>query len=242
MNGLPSSALIRVFVLRSGGIIRHGDRFHVHAERTSRIVGHTTGPLNRALGIARVSTSPGPNLDPHGRLGVLICVSRLGSEGAYGDTINLPDDMVGCPVNCIGMEGIVVVWGRVGNTPVIGHGVSLSEIVGLHLVVIPAQELPVDLVQIIRLQHCAAYNPRSRSRLYNVLDMTKHDIKIRRDQRRVPLLSDGEHCSLAVVRWRSAGGPILRGALGKVISRGPSERWVRRTGTCQGIAGGVRLG
>lgn len=124
---------------------------------------------------------------------------------------------------------------------------------------------PVDLVQIIRLQHDAADNALPGSGLHLDFGRPEEEVKAGLDRRGVTLFGDGELDPVGAVRNAPAHGlPVGRGALGEVgvgiltveagiagaicsglaaSLRDDGDRiWVQRTGLGQRIAGGVGLG
>lgn len=60
---------------------------------------------------------------------------------------------------------------------------AFPKVVALHLIIVPTQPLPVDLVQTVRHQHSRADYALSWGRLDLELDPTKHDVPFRVDVR-----------------------------------------------------------
>lgn len=104
---------------------------------------------NRALRVARVTTSPNANLDHHRRLGVLVIFGIFWSEGTDSLTINLPDDLFAGPVNGIGVKFVVVSIVVVGGSAVVGPRVALSKIVGLDIEIVDPKPFPVNFIQVV---------------------------------------------------------------------------------------------
>lgn len=106
------------------------DGLDVHGERTLGVVCDTAGPLDGALGLAGVTTSPDTDSQGHGSLREVIASSRS-LESADIVAINGPGDGVLRPVDGVGVDGGL---GRVdigvGGTVVRGS-VALAEVVGL---------------------------------------------------------------------------------------------------------------
>ena len=112
------------------------------------------------------------------------------------------------------MELVVVPGvGMIGTTVVAG-GVSLAEVVGLNLSIVATQPFPIDLVQVIGLQHSAADDASSRSRLDGVFHLAKHDIPARLDQGPIAFLGDCECGTVGAIVCDGSRGSELGGCTG----------------------------
>lgn len=131
---------------------------------------------------------------------------------------------------------------RVGHVlpglAIIGGGITLSKVVGLNLGRVAANTFllfqlasgtmytfhclatyPVNLVQVIRLHDHTADHTGTRGRLHLDLYVTKQEVVLGLDGRRITLLGDGEGSTLVViVKIASSHSPAVEGTgtLGKV--------------------------
>lgn len=240
--------MVSVHVLRAGRVVGHGDRLQIHSVGTGAVVRRTTSPLwtvvsmetfsgtqrgsltDSARVVVRVTTGPDSHPDHHGRLGILVCLCGLRGDDADGLAVDLPDDLLAGPLNRVGVEAIVVARVRVEGSPAEALGIALAKVVGLHLRVVTAQPLPVDLVQIVGLEDGAADDALAGSRLDLEVDAPKHYVPVGLEQGRVALLGHGEGSAIAAVRRVPDGFEVSRRALGEVKGARPAERWVRGTG------------
>lgn len=115
---------------------------------------------------------------------------------------------------------------------VVGASVSLAEVIGLNLVAVGAQPLPVNLIKVIGLEDEAGDNANTRSSLDHSLDGTEEEVLGRGDGRRVGL---GRNCEYStqvgvVVESGAIGeGEVVAGALGEVNGHGAAKCRVSRT-------------
>lgn len=189
-------------------------RLHVHVEGSSAVVGQTTGPLNGALAVVRVTTSPDTKSQTHG--GLREARAALGIvvvEGTNDIAVNQPLDHVLVPVDGVGVEGILETRHRHVADTVIGRGITLTEVVGLDLSVVATKGFlyagndhvshhqasgesggtdPVDLVEDIRFQDNAANDTSAGGSLHDHLGSTEEEVEVRVDGRGITLLVDGE--------------------------------------------------
>ncbi len=130
---------------------------------------------NGARLIGRITTTPRSHLDHHGRLRILT-LGAFRSQGSHCPSINLPRDLICRPVDRVGVELGLVIGIGVKSTPVVGGGLALAEVVALGLVGVPTNPLPVNLVEIVRLQHGTADDSNPRSWLDLKFNVPKHDV------------------------------------------------------------------
>lgn len=118
------------------------DILDVHGERSSRVVGLTTGPLNGALSVGGVTTSPDTDADVHGGLGeTSTALSIVVVQGTDSSTVNVPGDVVLLPVHLVGVEFTLRVGHSGPGITVIGRGIALAEVVGLNSASVAAKSL-----------------------------------------------------------------------------------------------------
>lgn len=135
------------------------------------------------------------------------------SENPDSLAINLPNNLRARPVDCVGMESVLISRIVVGSTAIVTAGVSFSEVVGLHIQIVYSEPFPIDLIKVIRLQHCTTDNADSWCSLDHELDMTKHHVPVGLDQRSITLLGHSESNTIAVEggvsNWFEVGGRTL---------------------------------
>lgn len=153
---------------------------------------------NSALGIVRVTASPHADFDHHRGLRVLI-VRCLGSENTNSLTINGPYNLSAGPVNGKGVEVVMVPGIVVEGAAAVRSRVSFAEVIALYLRVVSAQPLPVNLVQVIRLQNSAADDAGPWRRLDSKIHTAEHDVPARLNQRSITLLGDSEGCTIGII-------------------------------------------
>jgi hypothetical protein len=109
------------------------DVLDVHGEGSSRVVGLTTGPLNRALAVGGVTTSPDTDADVHGGLGEARTALSIGVvQSTDSSTVNVPGNVILLPVHLVGVELTLGVGHTRPSVTVIGRGIALTEVVGLN--------------------------------------------------------------------------------------------------------------
>lgn len=173
-------------------------------------VGNAARPLSGTLGSVRLAANPCANLDLHGGLGELLAdIASL--ESADGGTIDDPLDGVLGPLDRVNVRRRQRVADRVESTAVEGGVVALGEVVGLSLRVVGANPLPVNLVEIVRLENSRGDNTGALGSLDLDIDATEEDVLAGHDGGSLGLLSNGEDGTLALV--------LDRGALQVVESR-----------------------
>lgn len=211
-----------------------------HSVGASIVVDHTTSPLDRALLIVRVTSRPDTNAD----------IARRLREGTLGAVLGLivcqgPEQLaVDPPLNLVLVPvGGVVVEFRVGvvdleELAVLVVGDTLAVVVCLDLGGVVADPLPVNLVEVVRLQHHTTDDTRACSHLDLHFDDAEEDVEGGLDGGRVELLGDGEFGALVGEGDFAIGGvPDL---LVESAVEGPgvvcSQRWVGFTVFLCGIA------
>lgn len=185
LDALPGAALVGVLVL--GGVLGAGNTVATHevldadalvvaVERTLVEVGETAGPLDGALGGVLATGNPGAELDLHGGLGIaaaalLAVVLESADDGAVDDPVELgrsPLDGVRVPLV------LGVADGREATT-VVSLGAALAEVVGLNLLVVAADPLPIDLVKVIGLKDEAGDDTLAEGGPHGNVDLAEED-------------------------------------------------------------------
>lgn len=128
------------------------DRFDPHAERAFAEVGDTAGPIDGTLVVLGITGHPVTDAYVHGSLREVLTADGRGiGRSANSCAIDGPDDGVLFPVDGIRVVSRSSVRDGMRLAAIVGGGVTLAEVVGLTLTTMRADELPIDLVEIIRL-------------------------------------------------------------------------------------------
>jgi len=226
--------------------VLNADLLHGHCERSLTVIHQTTGPLNGAL--SRIFRAGGPvtDLDLTGRLGIVLAVDGhlIGvRHGANLNAIDPPLEIVLIPVGGIVVEFRVGILDGVEAATVEGGVVALTEEVTLHLAGVVSDPFPIDLVQVVRLQHHTADDTCALGHLHPRLDHAEEDIEVGLEQGGLAFLREGKLGSLG------GGGVITRGHVPDGTVEGGIEvplmlrtqRRVGGTGLVERVAGGVCL-
>lgn len=145
-------------------------------------VGHAAGPLDGPRARAGQAGDPGAELDLHGGLGVAGAALGVGVvEGADDDVVDEPVDLLGGPVDGVGVEGVDGGGHGVERAAVVGGHVALAEVVGLDLGVVAAEPLPVDLVEVGGLEDDGGDDADSRAGLELDIDAAEEDVLLQGD-------------------------------------------------------------
>ena len=87
-----------------------------------------------------------------------------------------------------------------------GRGIALAVIIRLAVCCVRAGELPVDLVQVVGLEHDAADNSLARGGLEPDLDFAEEDVEFGLHCGRIAFVVDGELGAVVVVHcWEIRG-------------------------------------
>jgi hypothetical protein len=245
LNGLEAAGLVLPPVLLAGAVVLDVDAVDDHGERSLGVVGLAAGPCNHARFVRRVTTGPDTDADRARSLRVVLTTIGIAAvESADGLAVDDPGQSITGPVEGVGVKGLGV--GDITlKHAVVGSGVALSEVVHLDLVVDAAEELPVDLVKILRLKNDGRDDALAGGRLGLDLDVTEVKICLGLDGWGLTLLVDGELGALTVVGERSGSLlPALDFALA-VLEVGlelGGHGWVVRAFLLHGVAVGMSLG
>ena len=110
--------------------------------------------MNGPIRIAGISTSPDAQLQPHGCLGIVLpAVGGIVGKSSNYHAVQRPLNSLGRPVHCVDVRHRLRVLDRCHAATIIDRSVAFAEVVGLDLVGSSAEPLPVDLVEVVRLQH-----------------------------------------------------------------------------------------
>ena len=130
------------------------------------------------------------------------------------------------------MGGSLGVSDVVVGTSVVGSCVALAEVVGLNLRSITTQPLPVNLVQIVRLEDEARDNTLAERGLDGHIDLAEEDVLVGTNRGSITFLVDGENSTLVGVIDLSAIKlvEVLVLALGEVNVDGAAESLIGGAG------------
>ena len=121
----------------------------------------------------------------------------------------------------------LILGGRDGveSSAVEGAVVTLSEVVGLDLLGIGTDPLPVDLIEIIGLEHERGHDALAVGRLHDDLDAAEEEVPVRLDGGCHLLVSDVELDTIGGVLQGGAGegGEVLGRTAGEVDGLGGTE-------------------
>jgi hypothetical protein len=204
LDGFEATGLVGPLVLSSGRVVGNLDRVDAHAERCLGVIGLSASPLNRALIVRGVTTSPDTDADSGGGLReVLSAVGIAVVEGADGRIVNQPGEGLGSPVKRIGVELGHSVADCRRNHAVVGRGVALAEVVHLDLVGDTTNELPVNLIKILGLEDNGRDDTLASGSLGLDLDVSEVEIALGLDSRGIALLGENKVGAGRAVRERA---------------------------------------
>lgn len=193
-DALPASRLVAVAVFAAAGSVLDPRARHVHRIGALAVIGQAAGPFDRVFVIVLVPTGPDAETKVHrGLREILAVVGVLARQGADRAAIDDPLQFVGGPDDGVVVE---VVLQRLGNGvvdgPVVGGGVALAEVVGLDVGDVAAEDLPVDFVEIVGLEHDAADDALAAGGFGNDLDNAEEEVEVGLDGRSDTLFGNGE--------------------------------------------------
>jgi hypothetical protein len=180
-----------------------------------------------------VTTAPGSYLDHHWSLWVLPSLCSLRGQCSHGSPIDLPSDLVGSPINGVGMEVGLIVGIRMETSAVVSRGLTFSEKVALNLVGVASKPFPINFIQVIRLHYGAADNADTWRRFKGVLNVTEHDIPFRGQQWRVAWLGYCKASTVRIICRLALRCKRVRGSLCKVYVDGTTEGCVCFAAACK---------
>lgn len=118
----------------------------IHGEGAVAVVGHTTSPLDGALGVGGITTGPDTNAQVHGALGETgATLGFVVGDGADVLAIDRPCDVVFLPVDAVGVEGVHGGLNGLPGLTIVRGGIALAEVIGLDLVVVATDTLLGDV-------------------------------------------------------------------------------------------------
>jgi len=98
---------------------------HIHRERCFAEIAHSTSPLDRSCRLVCCSPNPIAYLDSHGRLRKVLSIEGVGiEESADKRVVNVPFDVLRCPVDGVGMPVILVVLCRGPSRTIVRGGIT----------------------------------------------------------------------------------------------------------------------
>lgn len=144
--------------------------------------------------------------------------------------IDLPDNLRARPFNGVSLELVMVAKIVMESSSAVSLGVALAKIIGLDLVVVGTQPLPVNLVEIIGLQDGTADDAGAGSCLDFHIHSSEHDVPVGLQERAIALLGHGEDGTIVPIGDLANGFEVIRGALGEIKACRLSQSGIGRTG------------
>lgn len=146
--------MVLLSVLNTVAVVSDSESLVVSNEGSLAEVGSATSPFSSTLRRVGATTAPSSELDLHGSLGESSAALSIGVLQLTNlVAIDVPANVVLGPVEGVGVVVVLGVRDRVVSTTVVGRGISLSEVITLHLSLVASNPLPVNLVKIVGLQH-----------------------------------------------------------------------------------------
>jgi len=155
LDALEASGAVCPFVFLSGGVITDLCALDVHGERRFGVIGSTASPINRSIVVLGISSGPNSKPNCAGCLRIVFALVRVSvHQSSDFQGVDIEVHLLCGPINGIVVEVIVdigsriVIYGSVERS-----GVSFAKVVGLRNEWKASHELPVNLVEILRLQN-----------------------------------------------------------------------------------------
>jgi hypothetical protein len=207
LDALPATGRVAIFVLGPSARVRDTNRLDRHGERGFAVVCQTTRPFNGSIRKARVTTGPDTEAQVHGRLWEIFASVRVGvQQCADYVAVDVPLQLLSRPVEGVVVECFLWCLNWIVDRAVIARCVSLAEIVGLYIAVVPTHKLPVYLVEIIGLKDHGRDDTLAGRRLHDDLDLAEEEVEVCLYGGGVETLIYGEFGAVAAVVDRAGGG------------------------------------
>ena len=207
LDALPTARLVAVFVLGPAARVGHAHRLDRHGVGSLAVVRDAAGPLDRAVRKARVATGPDAQPQVHGRLREILAPVRVGVHESPDEcAVDIPLQLLGRPVDGVVVERLLR---RLDRVVVRARGTlrfALAVVVCLDVAVVAAHELPVDFVEIVRLEHHGGDDALARGSLHDDLGLAEEEVEVGLDGGGVEALVDGELGAVATVVDDAGGG------------------------------------
>lgn len=230
LDALPATTRVSVLVFGPAAGVRNTHRLDRHSVGALAKVRHAAGPLDCAVGLARVAAGPDAQAQVHGRLReILAAVGVLVFQRPHDGAVDVPIQLLRRPVDRVVVEGVLRGLDGVVDGARVARRVALAEVVGLDVAVVAAHELPVDLVQVVGFQHHGRDDALAGRGLHDDLGLAEEEVEVGLHRRRVVALVDGE---LGPV------GAVVDGAGGRV----PHLRRHGRRGQVDAVVGDAEGG
>jgi hypothetical protein len=193
LDALPATGRVAIFVLGPSARVRDTNRLDRHGERGFAVVCQTTRPDTEA--------------QVHGRLWEIFASVRVGvQQCADYVAVDVPLQLLSRPVEGVVVECFLWCLNWIVDRAVIARCVSLAEIVGLYIAVVPTHKLPVYLVEIIGLKDHGRDDTLAGRRLHDDLDLAEEEVEVCLYGGGVETLIYGEFGAVAAVVDRAGGG------------------------------------
>lgn len=154
LDTLHTARLVTPVVFCCSTGIGNADTLDPHGEGCLGVIYLASRPFNNVFIILWISTGPDAETNISGCLRIILASVRIFVLECSNDlTINVEVCLVLLPV---GRVVVVQSLRRLHFMPdgaIIGGGVALAEVVGLHVGGVSTDPLPIDLIQIVALDH-----------------------------------------------------------------------------------------
>ena len=208
---LPRARPIPVPIFLPAAEIRHPRRSHRHRVGPLGVIDLPARPRHRVVVVARIPRRPDaqPHLTRRLRVrspAVRILVLQRPDQGA----VDVPLQFLLRPCGCVVVEPVLRAAAAAAAAGavtvvvvVVGHGIplgarngiggiALAIVIVLHVRGVAADDLPVDLVEVVGLEHDGRDDPGPARRLHPHLHDPEEEVEFRLDGRGVALLVDRE--------------------------------------------------
>ena len=179
LDALPRTRLVPVSIRCPSTRVRHAHRLDRHGVRCVVVVCHTARPLDRAVGFARIATSPDAQAQVHRCLREVIAAVGVSVHQRPDDrAVDVPVQLLRRPVDRVVVEGLLWCLDRVVDSARIARRVALAKVVRLDVAVVTAHEFPVHFVQIVGFQHHGGDDALACRGLHNHFNLAEKDVEV----------------------------------------------------------------
>jgi hypothetical protein len=124
----PCSGVVAIHVLRASGIVLDHDRSDYHGERSIGVLGGSFRPLDGSGSVCWITATPRSYFKLHWALGILVIGIR-GLECSDSLSVDLPDNLVGSPVDGVLFEACLTPNIIVERTTVVISCFALTKVI-----------------------------------------------------------------------------------------------------------------
>lgn len=238
LDALPGATAVRVLVFLAGGEVVYSHPLDVHVVRSSFVVNLAASPFDSTYRVLRIACRPDTQSDVHRGLGECRSVgSIIVGQRPLELPVNPPLQLLVCPV-----RGIVVEAGCSAAVDLVEFRTTISSdalavVVGLNMGGVVSHPLPINLIQIVRLQDHTADDTSTWGGLHDGLDNAAEDVEVGLDRRRLQSFGDRKLCTFVrVINGTVCDIPNLVVKRRCEIEGGiGTQSWIRGTGHVQRV-------